>query len=537
MMFVPRWPHLRTGLLLLWLVPGVAAAQESNRDSRNLTAERIVVTLAANPDGSVDVREEMVVRFGDDRESRFERQIERTQNDGIADVAAEIDGVPAEPGREPGQVQVTSGRSVRVRWRFAPVSNTTRTFTLRYRLVNAVAPRGGRALFRWPALSSRRGYPVDHASVSFEAPPGRVFYAGTGVAEAGWVVGREGEGFVARKDGLGRREGGTFVAEFSADGLHLAEPQWLFDQQRAATLMPAFLSGGVFILVVGLGILWIVGFQHPSARVRVREADAHEVALPTALAVTLAARRYPGHQDLPLGTLADLVRRGVLRPTSTDAATLSFASNEQNARLQSHEALVVAHVERADGDHPSFERLRKQLVDLAGPYRTAVLEDLVAAGHADIDRMAVAAGLVRGGLATLALGAVSLAAVLYWMSRFGPWPLAVPVSILVVGLLLVFRGAAFSILTPAGERASASWRRRLKRIWGMKPTARVADAHAVEELRRWLPEAVAAGQAETFAKKVDRHKTLVEVLGFTVQPFSKQPARQPSGSPSRVLGQ
>ncbi len=501
-------------------VPALAGAQESSSSERNLRAERVAVTLVAQADGSVDVREEIVLRIGRERTSRFERQISKAQSDGIVNVVAAVDGVVSPPGGAAGQVEVSEGRSVRVRWRFPNASNTAKTFTLSYRAVNAVAPRGARAMFRWPAVSGNRAYPVAQASVSFDAPAGALFFDGTGVEEAGWVIARRGDGFVAHKDNLGRREGGTFVAEFSADGLRLVEPQWQFDQQRAVTLMPAFLSAGLFILVVGVGILWIIRFQHPSLRLPTGEADAPVVDLPTGLALAVAARRYPNHQDLPLGTLADLVRRGIVRPTSSDAKTLTFESQGSSTRLLAHEALVLAEVGRTDEGPLTFERLHKQLVRLLSPYRKALMDDLVAAGYADADRIDVASGLVRGGLATLLLGLVTLGAVLFWMSRFGPWPLAIPAAIVVVGLGLIVRGAAFSVLTQAGEQVSAGWRRRLKAVLAMKPPVAGAATGAMGELRRWLPEAVASGQGATFAKKVDKHRSLPEVLGLTKPAFA-----------------
>jgi hypothetical protein len=491
-------------LVLVMLSPAAAAGQDGER-RRNLAGERFAVVLTVLPDGAVDVREETVIRVGRQTETRFERVIPSVgRADGVSDIVARRNGVVSPQGRGNGQVEVSTERSVRVLWRFAAVSNAVQTFSLQYRLARAVAPRGGRGLFRWPAVPGRRAYSLAHASIAFEAPPGLVFYDGTGVEEAGWTVARRANGFVAEKDGLERGDGGTFLAELSIDGLTLVEPQWRFDEQRAASLMPAFLSGAIFILVVGAGILWIVRFQHPSTRVRASQADQAEAHLPAALAVAVAARRLPNHESLALGTFADLIRTGVLRVTSRD-----------KVKLHPHEELLLELVKSAEhAPALSFDGLRTRLAGAAGRFRGVVIDDLLAGGYADRDRIAAARGLMRGGLVVILLAAASLSAILVWMPRFGAWPLAIPSSIAAVGLALVIRGAAFPILTPAGERASAGWRRRLKWMRGLKPSSPTPQDEAAAGLAKWLPLAAAAGQGDPWAKKFGVKGGLAEALGL-----------------------
>ena len=74
-------------------------------------------------------------------------------------------------------------------------------------------------------------------------------------------------------------------------------------QVQARNLTPAFLSGGLFILVIGAGVLWIVRFQYP---VKARD---------TAAAEREEVRRglwYAGLACIGLGLLTALAVRGLL---------------------------------------------------------------------------------------------------------------------------------------------------------------------------------------------------------------------------------
>jgi len=74
----------------------------------------------------------------------------------------------------------------------------------------------------------------------------------------------------ARQD-LPASTGATVIAALALRAGSLADPRWRINLEWSQELIPAFISGGFFILVTGAGILWIIRFflmeklfeQHP----------------------------------------------------------------------------------------------------------------------------------------------------------------------------------------------------------------------------------------------------------------------------------
>ena len=76
--------------------------------------------------------------------------------------------------------------------------------------------------------------------------------------EAGWAVTREPRGLRATRTGIAAAESVTAGAEFTIDTLKLGEPAWQYHAKRAGEFMPAFVSAGLFLLVVAAGILMMI---------------------------------------------------------------------------------------------------------------------------------------------------------------------------------------------------------------------------------------------------------------------------------------
>ena len=482
MTFLPRWQRLRLGLVLLWLVPargrgaGVESRiEESDRRAHHRDAGRPTLTAVSTcaRRWSFDRQRARVTIRPADRPNAERRHHRCCGGDRWRDRRAR-------PGTRTGR-----GDRRPVRARALAVCACLEHDSH----VHAELPArqcGGAA--RWTGAVPMAGVVVE-AGLS-RRPRQRVLRRARRAACSTTAPASQRPGGSSSREARDSSPGRT-ASDAAREGrsspssrptvFDLADPQWLFDQQRAASLMPAFLvRRASSSWSSALGILWIVGFQHPSTRVRVREADAHEVALPTGLGgdasqrgATRAIRICRSARWLTSSAAASCARRRPTRPLCRST------SNERSARLHSHEALVVGRtssattvtIRRSTGSASNWPTWP---APIARPCSTTSSRP----GTLTSTAWRWLRGLVRGGLVTLALGAVSLAAVLFWMSRFGPWPLAVPVSILVVGLLLVIRGAAFSILTPAGERASASWRRRLKADLGNEAGCRAADAES-----------------------------------------------------------
>ena len=231
------------------------------------SVQRVEVALRVQPAGSIDVRETMSVRFNGPDSSRFERKIALERADSLAFVSASIDGARIEPGSHGNTaLDVDDGDNLAVVWTFPPSPNATRAFELVYRANGAVAVRGSRGTIRYVAVPDGRTYSIEEATVQLAVDPEMHRFDGAGIAEAGWTVSRTADGIAAERSDLAPTEGATVMAEVGIDPAVIAEPSWQRYQDWADDLIPAFVSGGLFILVIGGGVLWIVRFQYPRRR-------------------------------------------------------------------------------------------------------------------------------------------------------------------------------------------------------------------------------------------------------------------------------
>jgi hypothetical protein len=88
-------------------------------------------------------------------------------------------------------------------------------------------------------------------------------------------------------------------------------------------------------------------------------------------------------------------------------------------------------------------------------FRRALIEDMVAAGLVDLERVHAVRDLRRAGWFTLAFGAVSWFAVSLTLGHFGPWPLSMPAGVLLSGVMFLAGSRRVSILSQNGMRARA----------------------------------------------------------------------------------
>jgi len=248
-------------------------------------------------------------------------------------------------------------------------------------------------------------------------------------------------GLTARRDGNAPGETAALQARLATDTLALARPDWQFDAALAAELVPAFISGGLFMVVVGIGILWMLRVRYPDPR-RVPEEGPSGLPSPRLAPayrpVLRNRRRIRGRPELA-AALADLRQRG----------------EDETSGLQAHEQLLRDELwlRKDSASPPSGDGMAE-----AGPTRRAFVRalraDLAAAGLVDPERVSVASGLKVSGVATLLMALVCAAAVPIWLARYGPWAYAVPAGVAVLAVMLFVAGTRFVILTPAGERAA-----------------------------------------------------------------------------------
>jgi len=281
-----------TILLVLGLAGGCA--------QRGPAIEKLDVTVTVLVDGSADVEERLQVRF-DGGERSFRRHVPVWHHDGVFDVS------PA------SGLSATKGPALDATWTFPPASAGSRQFVLRYRAAGAVAVSGINGGLSWRLFPGARGYDIHQAHVRVILPPGAVLLDDPWVDEAGWEVKRLADGLEASRTGIARSESGTAGVSFTVDTMAAGQPSWQFFQRRAADLMPAFITTGLCIIVIGLGILALIRFKFPTLRAQ-RESGAPP-AVRDALREALARGRPYGYalDDLIDAGLVDRERVNLVR--------------------------------------------------------------------------------------------------------------------------------------------------------------------------------------------------------------------------------
>ncbi|MCC7008954.1 MAG: DUF2207 domain-containing protein [Acidobacteria bacterium] len=275
--------------------------------------ERLDVHVGVTADGGVEVVETATARFPV-AGAVFERAIDGTWADEMSLMSATIDGAPLAAA---GDVQfaASAGKALGVRVTARGPSTVAREIALRYRVEGGVGLEGPRGLLTLPIVRADRREAIGHVTGTLELPIGIEPLDGSGVAEAGWTVERRPRGLFAARDSLPPGEGATLMAQFEIQRGAVPEPAWQRHQVQARNLAPAFISGGLFILVIGAGVLWIIRLQYATKARDAVVAERAEVrrglwfaglaCLGLALLTAIAAHWLLGHlgpwpQALPI---------------------------------------------------------------------------------------------------------------------------------------------------------------------------------------------------------------------------------------------
>ena len=169
-----------------------------------------------------------------------------------------IDGAP---------VPVVDGDArptLRVAWPIDEPGDRVRTLELRYRAFGVLALHGRRGALVWSALPVPRGYAIGAARIVLTVPAGAVRVGEWGLAEPGWTVIELPDGIAATRTGLSPGDTATLLAEVAVDPAGMVEPRWQHDAELGRQLIPAFIAGGLFILVIGVGVIGIIWFERAS---------------------------------------------------------------------------------------------------------------------------------------------------------------------------------------------------------------------------------------------------------------------------------
>lgn len=495
-----------SALLLLCAAPACIGATKS------YTADRFDVDWNLTESGSLEVTETVVFRFEGGPFTFVYRELPGDYADGIDSIMASLDGLPLPPGRGAGQVEIEGGAPIKVTWHFAPTSNATHTFRLKYRVVGVIRQAEGADLFWWNALPTDYEYTIASATVRLTYPA-NLQPAGPPEVRRGAAQTALGAGQVIwTAQNLGPDTPLTVALPFPTGSLIAEPPVW---QARAATAraaMPGFLAAAGLALAAGLAALralWVRGRRAETAvGPGMAPASTPPDALPPALAGALGQANGRPSATHALGTLFDLAQRGILiieeAPDKRWYRGREFFVRllEPTPRdLQPHEqGLLALLFARKTGptETAKMSEMGSLLVSKSKQFTEPLTAELNAAGLLDPQRQATAKRFTILGAILLLLMLPLSAVGVVLAERYSGWPFLLVAVALLLGTVAFIMAGVYSPLSDEGARAAARWRSFQAYLQEV-----VKGRDAAWDLRlfeRYLPYAAAFGLVEGWAK-------------------------------------
>jgi hypothetical protein len=276
--------RLRTWALAMVAAGALGVAGCREQPAASVPVVSLDAELRLQPDGSIIVTEQWQLPPGPQPASLV-RRLTTVRHDGVTDVTATAEDPQLQYA---GQVETSPG-GTRVVWQFGDVP--ARRLRLSYRARGATYVSGLRGRIAFEVLAPGHGLAIERAQIDLLYPERSIVMADPWVEEAGWQVERLPAGVRATRVAVPPSEPVTIGGEFSIDGLGLAEPAWQYHGARAKEFMPAFVSAGLFLVVVGAGVVGMVRLRHPARLPAEADPERPEVArgLRTSGLVTIAA--------------------------------------------------------------------------------------------------------------------------------------------------------------------------------------------------------------------------------------------------------
>ncbi|HET9361090.1 MAG TPA: DUF2207 domain-containing protein [Vicinamibacterales bacterium] len=513
----------RVFLLLLWLA-GLSAVPA---EAKSYSAERFDSHIRILAGGTVEVTETVVFRFVDGPFTFVFREIPRRGTDSIEVVRATMDGRALPTGNQPGQVELGGNSRLRVQWHFAePVSNSTHTFTLAYRVEGVVRQSEDGDLLAWRALPQQHEYAIDSSTIEIElpAPLARPPAVESRRAAVPWTQfsasaaddRAQDQTVRLRASGIGKNGWVEARLSFAPGSVIASPPLWQAARERADALAPSWLWAAALVAVAGFVLLWSLRLRDDQPRRDTTFAGTSTAppdSNPPAIAGALAA---DGRVSLAnaMATLLSIADRGAIvikeEPRTLGQRTYSLDRRGARLSLAGHEqvALDLAFGGAQEQERQvSLSKARRRLQARLGRFRDAVHTEMTAMGLVDARRKAVHTRFGAVSLGLLLLGAAGLFVVaVALVPQYRGWPLMVPAAVIVVALAgFIFQGATTQ-LSDTGQRAGERWRAYQRHL---KEVAREQAHLGAESPSGVLPFAVALGLAAAWAKFAKTRPSLV----------------------------
>jgi hypothetical protein len=316
---------------------------------KSYLAERFDVSIAVQPDGTLNISETIVFRFTGGPYTYVFRELAFNNLDEIENIQASLDGQALGQGTQPGQVEITTGQQTNVTWRFAPTQDSVHEFTLMYQVKGAIRQDTAADTLIWRAIPAQHEYTINNSAIHLEYPAGVLPMTSPSLSVnwASFEAGSTGATFT-----MNAIEADTPVditVSFPRQSLVAQPPAWQAEQQQQAQRtnmgLPFGLGAAALATLLGVVGVFLAGrsFRRETAiahKNAYQNFSAPPRAIPPALAAKLTGSSVPF-----LGTLFDLARRGVLRieegPKKWGNRTFEVIRQSTSERMQPHEQVFL----------------------------------------------------------------------------------------------------------------------------------------------------------------------------------------------------
>jgi hypothetical protein len=501
-------------LSLLIVLTLLAVAVSPAFAAKEYRAEQFDVQFDLQPDGSALVTETVVFRFDGGPFTYAFRDINATETDGLTFIDASMDGESLPPGTQAGQVEVTGGDPLEVKWHFAPTSDSTHEFVVRYRVAGVVRKLTDDVI-RWRAIPEEHEYPIERSTVTITYPASANPIEPPTLDRA-YESSALPNGYRLTTTNIADDESVIVTARFAAGTAAETTSQWQLQQQQAeavgAVAQPIGWLAAVVTLVLGSVGLFLY------ARAQRRESiDSSPMTfntppddLPPALVGKLT-----GRAEGFMGTLFDLAQRGVVEIHEGRGhwGTKKFTLELKNAAapLSAAEQGLLAAIFKPGETTVDMSQILTRLASKHKLFDEPLEQEMVQRGWLDLDRQRQRRNLGIAGflllVASLGFSFVGIIGVNAQMLEVAPaalWTavIGIAASSCVLSIGLMIYAATFSTLTPEGEAEAARWKsfaKYLKQVSKDKSSAAPAA-----DFERYLAWAAAFGLGSAWAKHYQR---------------------------------
>jgi hypothetical protein len=476
-------------------------------------AERFAASIRVLPGGAIEVTEVVVYRFEEGTFDHVFRELPRRRTDDIEIRYAEMDGRRMPFGSGSGEVEVSTGSPVRVRWRFAPRTGTSHTFTLNYVAKGVVYKDSRGDVLEWIALPTRHDYRIGSADIVVVAPATPAIapaIESERVTDAS--VEPAGERVTVSANGISKNGWVKLRLAYPDAAVIASMPAWQQRQIAVASLAPRWMIAAGLIFGVGLVLMFALRQRYDVPPYGI-ESSSHSVDAPPdtlrpALAGAVASNGSVGLQQA-MAALFTLADRGAItieeEPRSWGQRHFTI---HRNARLAADVApeeaalLDIAFRKKELEDSVTLSKARSRVASGIGTFKKVVTNEMRALGLLDDQRVEVRSRYLHVSIALFILAGLLVVPAGVLTGQFDGWPFLVCGALAAVAIVgLIFYGS-LTPLSNDGVRRSERWRAYQRYLRDVARDRAEVPRHSSSML---LPFAVALGLASAWSKFIKHH--------------------------------